>query len=284
MKLIERKLRKHRSATESLTWVPAITPNRLTSQRITTTYTQSVRPAQSGAQRTNLVASRHLLVPVPVQHDGQIRAQARAKFNMLSSEGETPPSPKKRFAVRREDIPNLLTYVRIIAIPLLVIAGIVPSFVGQHITTATIFIIASITDWLDGYLARKWKVITPMGIFLDPVADKLIVCVALIMLTARFATWPITASTCIIITREIFVSALREWMAIRQKSAVVKVSNIGKWKTASQMMSLSILLGVSYLYWWYSRIAILLLMFSAFLALLSAVDYVRAAANALKES
>lgn len=195
--------------------------------------------------------------------DGQIKMMAGLKLN-------------------REQIPNWLTYLRIAAIPMLVVAGILPPFVGQYVTTATIFIIASITDWLDGYLARKWNAISPMGIFLDPVADKLIVSVALIILTTRFSAWPVTLSTCVIIAREIFVSALREWMAIRQKSAVVKVSFFGKLKTASQMVALSILLGVSYLYPWYSRFAIILLVFSAILALFSAVDYVRAAITALK--
>lgn len=184
----------------------------------------------------------------------------------------------------RSQIPNVLTYVRVAAIPLLIIFGLTPPFYGQNTVLSSIFATAALTDLLDGYLARKWNSVTPMGTFLDPVADKLIVAVALVLITARFPTTLILLSSCATLTREIFVSALREWMAIRQKSAVVKVSNIGKVKTASQLLALSILLAVHHLYAWYTRLAIILLTFSTGLAIFSAFQYVQASVHALRDS
>lgn len=181
----------------------------------------------------------------------------------------------------RANIPNLLTYARVAAIPLLVAVGVMPPFSGQCAITASVFAVASITDLLDGYLARRWKVISAMGIFLDPVADKLIVAVALILLCIRFPILAVVLSSCVIIVREIFISALREWMALRQKSAVVKVSPFGKLKTATQMISISALLATPYPYTTFAKCAIILLVTSALFTFLSAVNYVRAAVAAL---
>lgn len=193
------------------------------------------------------------------------------------------PTISAKLGISRSQIPNLLTYARVAAIPILACIGLTQPFYGQYAALSVLFTLASLTDLLDGYLARKWNVISPMGVFLDPVADKLIVAVALILLSARFPTKPIILSSCITLTREIFVSALREWMAIRQKSAVVKVSIIGKVKTASQLTSLSILLAASHLCAWYTQIAISLLVLSSILAIVSAANYVRASISALSE-
>jgi len=107
-----------------------------------------------------------------------------------------------------------------------------------HQAGAFIFWLAAITDWIDGYLARKLKQSTPFGAFLDPVADKLIVAAALLMVTHSYASVWITVPAIALLMREIYVSALREWMGQHGSSATVKVSFIGKSKTMAQMLAL----------------------------------------------
>lgn len=107
------------------------------------------------------------------------------------------------------------------------------------------FAVASYTDWLDGFLARRWDITSSFGAFLDPVADKLMVSTALILLTARYGL-PIAIPTAIILAREIAVSALREWMAQRGARDSVKVGFQGKLKTALTMVALTVLLLVPY--------------------------------------
>lgn len=186
-----------------------------------------------------------------------------------------PPFP------RRADIPNLLTYVRIAAIPILAFTTLcmTPSLC---MPSSLIFTMAALTDWLDGYLARRWQVTSPLGVFLDPVADKLIVAVALIALSARFPLPAITVPTVVIICREILISALREWMALSGKSATVKVSTLGKFKTATQMVSIAMLLATPFALSPLARIGALLLMVSAVLTVASAAQYVSAAVAALR--
>ncbi len=138
-------------------------------------------------------------------------------------------------------IPTLLTYLRILLIPIFVVIFFLPySWVNEVVTI--IFGIAAITDWLDGYLARKLNQMSRFGAFLDPVADKLIVGAALILLVQANPTPWMTIATVVIIGREIAISALREWMAEIGESAQVAVSNVGKWKTTAQMVALFILL------------------------------------------
>jgi CDP-diacylglycerol---glycerol-3-phosphate 3-phosphatidyltransferase len=151
--------------------------------------------------------------------------------------------------------PNALTLTRILAIPLLVIFFYLP-VTWAHLAAAIIFAIASVTDWLDGYLARYLKQSTRLGAFLDPVADKLMVSIALILIVAEpifhYVSIPkatlsmptplITIPAAIIVAREIVVSALREWMAEVGKRAKVAVSKLGKFKTTIQMLALTVLL------------------------------------------
>lgn len=141
-------------------------------------------------------------------------------------------------------VPNSLTYIRCLAIPIFVGLFYLPASAGRsNLYTGSIFAIASITDWLDGYLARRWDISTPFGAFLDPVADKLMVSTSLILLSGRYG--PIVAiPTLIILAREIAVSALREWMAQRGERNVVKVGIQGKIKTALTMFALTVLLFV----------------------------------------
>src|SRR5690554_2310775 len=109
------------------------------------------------------------------------------------------------------NIPNLLTLARIAFIPLLVVLFYLP-FSWSMPLAAALFALASITDWLDGYLARRWNQSTPFGAFLDPVADKLMVAVALALMIERYEAVWLTLPALVIIGREIVISALREWM------------------------------------------------------------------------
>lgn len=137
-------------------------------------------------------------------------------------------------------LPNFLTYVRCMAIPALMGIFYLPD---SHILAGSIFAVASYTDWLDGYLARRWDITSAFGAFLDPVADKLMVSTSLILLAGRYGR-EIAIPAAIILAREISVSALREWMAQRGERDAVKVGFQGKVKTALTMVALTILLFV----------------------------------------
>ncbi|VFP88166.1 CDP-diacylglycerol--glycerol-3-phosphate 3-phosphatidyltransferase [Candidatus Erwinia haradaeae] len=139
------------------------------------------------------------------------------------------------------NIPTLITLLRIVLIPFFVLVFYLP-FKWGHLVCALIFICAAVTDWFDGFLARRWKQTTQLGAFLDPVADKIMVVMALILITECFHSWWITLPVSIIISREIIISALREWMAEIGKRNSVAVSWTGKAKTTTQMLALFVLL------------------------------------------
>lgn len=141
------------------------------------------------------------------------------------------------------NVPNSLTLLRIVLIPVMVIVFYLP-FKGHLIVAAGVFSLAAITDWFDGYLARRLGQMTQFGAFLDPVADKLIVAVALVLLVERHNDLLFTLAACVIIGREIVVSALREWMAELGSRTSVAVSFVGKVKTAFQMIAIIVLLAV----------------------------------------
>ncbi len=139
------------------------------------------------------------------------------------------------------NIPNALTWLRIILIPFFILAFYLP-FESSRIIAAFLFLLAAITDWLDGFLARQLHQSSAFGAFLDPVADKLMVAAALILLVSQYPDPWMAIPGIVIVSREIVISALREWMAELGKRAVVKVSMIGKVKTAVQMIALLILI------------------------------------------
>ena len=143
----------------------------------------------------------------------------------------------------RLSLPNILTSMRIAMIPILVILFYFLNVEWRYIAAAIVFTIASITDWLDGYLARKLGQTTAFGAFLDPVADKLIVAVALVLLVEIHASAALAIPAIVIVSREIVVSALREWMAKYSSMRSVAVSLLGKIKTGFQMTAIVILLG-----------------------------------------
>ncbi|WP_282341713.1 MULTISPECIES: CDP-diacylglycerol--glycerol-3-phosphate 3-phosphatidyltransferase [Pseudomonas] len=174
------------------------------------------------------------------------------------------------------NIPNLLTVLRVLLIPVFILFFYLP-FSWSYWASSGVFAIAAVTDWFDGYLARRLEQSTPFGAFLDPVADKLMVAVALVLLVEEHATLWLTLPAAIIIGREIVVSALREWMAELGARAHVAVSNWGKWKTAAQMAALIILLANPPVMSNWVLLGFVLLIISAVLTLWSMLQYLIAA-------
>ncbi|XP_009133353.2 CDP-diacylglycerol--glycerol-3-phosphate 3-phosphatidyltransferase 1, chloroplastic [Brassica rapa] len=170
-----------------------------------------------------------------------------AAQNSSNGHNSSPPQPSSKVLT----IPTILTIARVAAVPLLVATFYADSSWGTTATTS-IFIAAAITDWLDGYLARKMKLGSAFGAFLDPVADKLMVAATLILLCTKPMDvgvlgplpWLLTVPSIAIIGREITMSAVREWAASQNGKLLeaVAVNNLGKWKTATQMTALTILL------------------------------------------
>ena len=183
------------------------------------------------------------------------------------------------------NLPNFLTLLRIVLIPLMVGVFYLPkgwiTALDADLLATIFFGVAAVTDWLDGYLARKLGQTSAFGAFLDPVADKLMVAAALIVLVDLDRAAPLVAV--IIIGREITISALREWMAQLGKSASVAVSFAGKLKTAVQMIAIMLLLyyqpliGVDTQLWGTALIWV-----AALLTLVSMLYYLKMAARALK--
>jgi CDP-diacylglycerol--glycerol-3-phosphate 3-phosphatidyltransferase len=175
------------------------------------------------------------------------------------------------------NLPNTLTWLRIIAIPLMVALFYLPHHWADRLA-AILFIAAAITDSLDGYFARRMGQTSRLGAFLDPVADKLIVAVALVLLVSRDPRPVLVLTACVIIGREIAISALREWMAELGQRTRVAVSPLGKYKTILQMTGLSLmlfrypLLGIDVY-----RIGLWLTVLAAVLTLWSMISYLRSA-------
>jgi len=174
------------------------------------------------------------------------------------------------------NIPNLLTLLRVALIPVFIFFFYLP-FSWSYWAASAVFALAAVTDWFDGYLARRWEQSTPFGAFLDPVADKLMVAVALVLLVEEHANLWLSLPAVIIIGREIVVSALREWMAELGARAQVAVSQLGKWKTAAQMVALVILLANPPQLTVWVGLGYLLLIIAAGLTLWSMLQYLLAA-------
>ncbi len=191
------------------------------------------------------------------------------------------PSNNKYLKVMTWNIPNTLTGFRLLLIPVFLIVFYLPvdwALFGA----AFVFWLASVTDILDGYLARKLKQSTPFGAFLDPVADKVMVSVALVALAEHYQSVYITIPAIIIISREVVISALREWMAEQGKRGDVAVSNLGKLKTVAQMLAIIGLI------WqaapWLTQLSFALLFIATALTVVSMVQYLWAAGAELSKS
>jgi len=180
------------------------------------------------------------------------------------------------------NVPNTLTWIRIAAIPLIVVLFFMP-YSWADPAAGLLFAAAGITDSLDGYFARRLGQTSRLGTFLDPVADKLIVAVALVLLVSKDTRPLIVLTAAVIIGREITISALREWMAEIGQRRKVAVSQLGKYKTILQIVGLSMmlfrwdLLGLP-IY----KLGVLLTVLAAAFTLLSMVAYLRAAWPELK--
>ena len=185
-------------------------------------------------------------------------------------------------ASRAYNIPNLLTYGRILAVPLIVLCFFVEGKLAISNTARWvalwIFIIASITDFLDGYLARIWNQTSNIGRMLDPIADKLLIASILLLVAAdqTIAGWSLWAAI-IILCREILVSGLREYLAALKVS--VPVTRIAKWKTTAQMVAIAFLLAGpagDEILPYTTQMGIVLLWIAALLTIYSGYDYFRA--------
>ncbi len=175
------------------------------------------------------------------------------------------------------NLPTVLTLLRIAVIPLIVICYFLP-FRGAHLTATTLFVLAALTDWLDGYLARSLSQSTRLGAFLDPVADKLLVAVTLVVLVSQVQVALLFIPAAIIVCREIVISALREWMAELGKRTQVAVNQIAKIKTAFQMTAVAILLGFTQgMYPLLLWLGIVLLYVAALLTVWTMLIYLKAA-------
>lgn len=188
----------------------------------------------------------------------------------------------------RWNLPNVLTWLRILAIPLLVAVYLVP-FEGIGMATrnqvaTAVFVAAAVTDWVDGWLARRLGQTSAFGAFLDPVADKLLVCTALVLLLQMQRVAAVVAV--VIIGREIAISALREWMAGTGARASVAVHSIGKLKTIAQLVAIPMLLFHQPLFGVIpvQQIGTWLIYAAAFLTLWSMVYYLRQAWPYLRDS
>jgi len=182
------------------------------------------------------------------------------------------------------NIPNTLTIIRILLVPVLVVVFYVP-FHNHLVVAAGIFALAAVTDWFDGYLARRLGQMTAFGAFLDPVADKLMVSIALVLLVERHDTLLFTLAACVIIGREIVISALREWMAELGERTSVAVSYVGKVKTAFQMVAITGLLAIDPATneSWLLVLCYLVLYIAAVLTLWSMFIYLQAAWHVIKD-
>jgi CDP-diacylglycerol--glycerol-3-phosphate 3-phosphatidyltransferase len=187
------------------------------------------------------------------------------------------------------NLPNALTWFRVIAIPLVVLVFYGPELFGWDESWARpaaglLFGLAGITDYFDGYLARRLGLTSSFGAFLDPVADKLIVSTALVLLVQADPQITLALVAAIIIGREITVSALREWMSQIGARAHVAVSIFGKWKTTLQIIGISFMLYREPLFGLPSyRIGEWLVYVAAALTLWSMIDYLRAAWPAMRD-
>ncbi len=184
----------------------------------------------------------------------------------------------------RINVPTWLTLFRVLLLPVMVAVFYLP-FRWTSIAAVVIFLVASVTDWLDGYLARRWNQASAFGAFLDPVADKLMVAVTLFLLVQVHHTALMAITAAIIVGREIGVSALREWMAEIGQRARVRVAWIGKLKTVMQIVAITVLLlehdrDAAVLRFWY--VGESLLVIAAALTIWSGLGYLRAAWPALR--
>jgi CDP-diacylglycerol--glycerol-3-phosphate 3-phosphatidyltransferase len=191
-------------------------------------------------------------------------------------------------------LPNLLTYFRIAVIPAIFCTLMADGELWSRWVSCVLFFLASVSDYFDGYFAREMKVDSKLGKFLDPIADKLLVTVVLIILAkTKVIAWYDTAIAAAIISREIFVSGLREYLG--NFHIQMPVSRLAKWKTASQLFAIGFLIfGRNYTFKYYNSVydlfcfdvyvaGVCLLLISAVLTIMTGVQYMKAAAKYMED-
>jgi CDP-diacylglycerol--glycerol-3-phosphate 3-phosphatidyltransferase len=185
---------------------------------------------------------------------------------------------------RLQALPMWMTWSRVILIPVFIVLYYSP-LEDARLWAGWLFLIAAITDWFDGYFARKFGCTSPLGAFLDPVADKLIVAAALVIVAVEYQNLWVTLSAIVILMREVSISALREWMAENNAREVVAVSGLGKIKTASQMAAVTWLIygdALWGIHW--GELGFPMLYFAAILTLVTWIQYTRAALPVILET
>ncbi|CAN1257865.1 CDP-diacylglycerol--glycerol-3-phosphate 3-phosphatidyltransferase 1, chloroplastic [Linum perenne] len=225
----------------------SISSSTFSSSRGNSCGSSSSAPKASGFSGSDPSASSGVIAEEDMGSDNKVVDGVNGFVQPSSS----PDHPKQHYSTKILTLPTILTLGRVAAVPLLIATFYVDSWFGRTATTS-IFIAAAITDWLDGYLARKMKLGSAFGAFLDPVADKLMVAATLVILCTKPlevpmlgpVSWLLTVPSIAIIGREITMSAVREWAASQDSKLLeaVAVNNLGKWKTATQMIALTILL------------------------------------------
>jgi len=211
--------------------------------------TRRRRPRHCPSSSSSSSKVRKNVTTVSIRHMHRIhRGGSQTPNNTDNNDNDI--NDNKLASAWKHKVPNYLTYARCGAIPLMVFLYYFMSDDNNNIydynnyknvLLSVLFAVSSFTDWLDGYLARRWKVTSSFGAFLDPVADKLMVSTALILLSGTYGA-SVAIPSAIILAREIGVSALREWMAQRGQRDAVKVGFQGKVKTALTMVALTLLL------------------------------------------
>ena len=175
------------------------------------------------------------------------------------------------------NLANFFTCLRVLLVPVFMLVYY-SDFPWHHFLASGIFIVACITDWLDGHTARRLKQTSRFGAFLDPVADKLLVAISLVILASSYTSAWYVIPAALIVAREVLVSALREWMAEQQQRDAVAVGIIGKWKTTVQMIALGVLLATDLQGpWWLWGLGYVLINVAAVLALWSMLIYLNKA-------
>lgn len=204
----------------------------------------------------------------------------RASYRLSADGGKA----SARISAVQRRLPMALTWSRVVVTPVLAAAYLAPPFAYQRAISVGLFAFSAFTDLLDGILARRWNVCSRMGAFLDPVADKLLVCAALVCVTARLNIPVLPPATAVILCREIFVSALREWMAAYGQRDTVQVGFLGKVKTTAQMVALIALLAAPTASSLFAVVGSVALVVAAVLSVVSAAGYVRAALPVMLET
>jgi CDP-diacylglycerol--glycerol-3-phosphate 3-phosphatidyltransferase len=171
------------------------------------------------------------------------------------------------------NVPNMLTFFRLLLLPLMLLFFYL-DFANHYLYCALLFIVIAITDFLDGYLARKLNQQTKFGAFIDPVADKIVVGMSYILIGQLYQNVWVTLAVIVIIGREITISALREWMASQGSSKTMAVATIGKWKTTMQMLGVVAMFAAAEPYLnWGIPIAYIILAVATVLTMLSMYHY-----------